>query len=49
VFQHPYRPDLYIALADRWLPNLAEGPPRATDLLARDTAGDRSAAAELMR
>lgn len=49
VFQHPHWPDLYIALADRWLPNLADDPPKATDLLARETAGDPSAAAELMR
>jgi hypothetical protein len=49
VFQHPHRPDLYIALADRWLPNLPDDPPNATELLARETAGDPSATAELIR
>jgi hypothetical protein len=49
VFQHPHRPDLYIALADRWLPNLPDDPPNATGLLARETAGDPTATAELIR
>jgi hypothetical protein len=27
VFRHPYKKDLYIALADRWIPNLPEDLP----------------------
>ena len=49
VFQHPHQPDLYIALADRWQPNLTDDAPDATELFTREAAGDASAAAELIR
>ena len=37
VFKHPGKRDLYIALADRWLPDLPADAPHAADLFARTT------------
>ncbi|KAA9106634.1 family 43 glycosylhydrolase [Microbacterium rhizomatis] len=54
VFRHPKKKDLYIALADRWLPQLPEDIPNVYDVVAAmargqappDTSGgDRSAMA----
>jgi hypothetical protein len=36
VFKHPHKRDLYIALADRWLPDLLAGPGFATGRLSAD-------------
>jgi hypothetical protein len=38
VFRHPDKQDLYIALADRWLPDLAPDAPHAGDVLAHNRA-----------
>lgn len=35
VFRHPTQPDLYIALADRWLPRLSEEESNQTDAFHR--------------
>lgn len=35
VFKHPTRPDLYIAVADRWLPHLSEGESDQTEAFRR--------------
>ena len=37
VFRHPDKKDLYIALADRWLPALQDSPDFATGRLSADT------------
>jgi hypothetical protein len=37
VFKHPGKRDLYIALADRWLPGLMASPDFATGQLSADT------------
>ena len=37
VFKHPSKQDLYIALADRWLPELVQSPHFATGELSADT------------
>ena len=37
MFKHPGKRDLYIALADRWLPDLPADAPHAADLFARTT------------
>jgi hypothetical protein len=39
VFQHPTRPDLYIALADRWLPHLSAEESDQTEAFHRFYAG----------
>ena len=36
VFRHPHKQDLYIAVADRWLPGLMESPDYATGRLSAD-------------
>ena len=38
VFRHPHKKDLYIALADRWLPALMNSPDFATGQLSEDIA-----------
>ena len=53
VFKHPGKRDLYIALADRWLPQLPDDMPNVYDIVAAmargeaapETSGDRSAMA----
>lgn len=40
VFQHPGKKDLYIALADRWLPQLPEDLPNAYDSTAARLRGE---------
>ena len=48
VFRHPAKRDLYIALADRWLPEASpELSARVHDITRRVYAGERSARAEL--
>ncbi|MBO4870262.1 MAG: family 43 glycosylhydrolase [Clostridia bacterium] len=55
VFKVPGKKDLYIACADRWMPNAMHVPyekyERAFDLLFRDdsTAAERAEASEIMR
>jgi hypothetical protein len=40
VFKHPHKKDLYIALADRWLPNSTLGGPSAMGLFAAIFGGE---------
>lgn len=40
VFKHPGKKDLYIALADRWRPDLDEEQSNRTDLYARRFSGE---------
>jgi hypothetical protein len=37
VFKHPHKKDLYIALADRWLPQLPDNMPNVYDVVASMT------------
>ncbi|WP_395400467.1 family 43 glycosylhydrolase [Arthrobacter sp. UC242_113] len=39
VFRHPHKKDLYIALADRWLPQLPENMPNVFDVMAAMAEG----------
>ncbi|GAB3801693.1 glycoside hydrolase family 43 protein [Humibacter antri] len=39
VFKHPHKHDLYIALADRWLPQLPDGLPNVFDAIAARMQG----------
>ncbi|MFB2554413.1 family 43 glycosylhydrolase [Herbiconiux liangxiaofengii] len=39
VFRHPLKRDLYIALADRWLPQLPEDMPNVYDVVASMAGG----------
>ncbi|WP_350351707.1 family 43 glycosylhydrolase [Microbacterium sp. A8/3-1] len=34
IFKHPHKKDLYIAMADRWLPQLPENMPNVFDVIA---------------
>ncbi|WP_347977758.1 family 43 glycosylhydrolase [Microbacterium sp. ProA8] len=54
VFEHPHKKDLYIALADRWLPQLPKDMPNVYEIVAAmargeappaEARGDRSAMA----
>jgi len=48
VFRHPEKQDLYIALGDRWLPDVSvEESHRAIDLFREGFAGDKAAMAEI--
>jgi hypothetical protein len=49
VFKHPHKQDLYIALADRWLPQSQFGGPEAMALLAQIFRGDSVADTEDVR
>lgn len=40
VFRHPHKEDLYIALADRWLPQLPEDMPNVYDVVAAMATGE---------
>lgn len=40
VFKHPHKQDLYIALADRWLPQLPDDMPSAYDSVAARLRGE---------
>jgi Glycosyl hydrolases family 43 len=40
VFKHPGKQDLYVALADRWLPELPDDAPHAADVMATHSASD---------
>jgi hypothetical protein len=40
VFKHPHKKDLYIALADRWLPNSILGGPSVTKWFAAIFSGE---------
>ena len=40
VFKHPDKDDLYIALADRWLPQLPEDMPNVYDVVAAMARGE---------
>ncbi|TFV99861.1 family 43 glycosylhydrolase [Leifsonia flava] len=40
VFKHPLKKDLYIALADRWLPQLPENMPNVYDVVAAMAQGE---------
>jgi hypothetical protein len=40
VFKHPHKKDLYIALADRWLPNIPFGGPKAMAWFAAIFGGE---------
>lgn len=40
VFKHPHKNDLYIALADRWLPQLPEDMPNVYDVVAAMARGE---------
>jgi hypothetical protein len=40
VFKHPHKTDLYIALADRWLPQLPENMPNVFDSIAAMASGE---------
>jgi len=40
VFKHPGKHDLYVALADRWLPELPDDAPRAADVMATHSASE---------
>jgi hypothetical protein len=41
VFRHPEKRDLYIALADRWLPQLPENMPNVYDVMAAMARGEQ--------
>ncbi|WP_394525535.1 family 43 glycosylhydrolase [Paenarthrobacter nicotinovorans] len=41
VFKHPHKKDLYIALADRWLPQLPQDMPNVYDAVAAMAHGGR--------
>jgi len=45
VFKHPHKKELYIALADRWLPNLPPDAPNMMDQFAQYFGGDSGCAA----
>jgi len=45
VFKHPHKKELYIALADRWLPNLPHDAPNMMDQFAQYFGGDSGCAA----
>jgi hypothetical protein len=48
VLRHPQKEDLYIALADRWLPDASvEKSHQAVDAFRRAFAGDESAGPEI--
>lgn len=40
IFKHPGKQDLYIAMADRWLPQLPENMPNVYDLVAGMARGE---------
>lgn len=40
VFKHPHKQDLYIALADRWLPQLPDDMPNVYEVVAAMARGD---------
>jgi hypothetical protein len=46
VFRHPHKQDLYIALADRWLPQLPENMPNVYDVIAAMSRGEAPPAAD---
>jgi len=46
VFKHPAKEDLYVALADRWLPDMPRDAPNAADIFAQTSEEE---AAELLR
>ena len=46
VFKHPHKKELYIALADRWLPNLPPDAPNMMDQFAKYFGGDSGRAAQ---
>ena len=43
VFRHPLKQDLYIALADRWLPRLPADMPNIYDAIAAISRGEQAA------
>ena len=40
VFRHPHKKDLYIALADRWIPGLPENMPNVYGIMAAMSRGE---------
>ncbi|MDP4510214.1 glycoside hydrolase family protein [Nonomuraea turcica] len=40
VFKHPHKKDLYIALADRWIPQLPADMPNVYDIMAAMSRGE---------
>jgi len=46
VFKHPHKKELYIALADRWLPNLPPDAPNMMDQFAKHFGGDSGRATQ---
>lgn len=41
VFRHPTKKDLYIAMADRWMPELSPEESNVTEIFSRAMAGER--------